>query len=153
MRCGGYSWPRPCRGRKATGRPATSPTETGADGAPYGVSTGTSSASSRNVKKPLPPITATSARMVTRPPFHLPPASGEEQGVEPAAYHEQPDQTHDHEIDDRDSRLPAEHTGGQLTAEDDTAVERARFDDPPQRTVERAHRKERAREQEQRQLD
>ena len=36
IRCGGNRWSTPCRGRKATRRPATSPRTTGPDGAPNG---------------------------------------------------------------------------------------------------------------------
>jgi hypothetical protein len=45
--CGGCWWFLPWRGRKATERSATVPTATGADGSPYGVRTGYSTASSR----------------------------------------------------------------------------------------------------------
>ena len=44
----GASWCAPCRGTKATQRPATSPIEIGPDGSPYGVSTTCSVASGRN---------------------------------------------------------------------------------------------------------
>src|ERR1700730_18141381 len=43
MRCGGNRWSRPCRGRNATRRPATSPTLTGSLGGPKGGCTATSS--------------------------------------------------------------------------------------------------------------
>ena len=46
--CGGSSWLRPWRGRKATRLPSSSPSTNGAEGLPYGVSSSTSSTSSRN---------------------------------------------------------------------------------------------------------
>src|SRR5215471_18421341 len=58
IRCGGNLWSRPCRGRKATRRPATSPITIGSLGIPNGVSTTTSSTASRNSYRPEPPITA-----------------------------------------------------------------------------------------------
>src|ERR1022692_4139639 len=57
MRCGGnWCW-RPCRGRNATFRPATSPITMRSLGGPNGVSTVTSSAAERNSYSPEPPIT------------------------------------------------------------------------------------------------
>src|SRR5258708_28250846 len=64
MRCGGTLWSRPCRGRKATRRPATSPITTGSLGIPNGVSTTTSSTASRNSYSPEPPMTPIAARSV-----------------------------------------------------------------------------------------
>ena len=46
--CGGSSWFRPWRGKKATLFPPMPPIVKGADGFPYGVSTSTRSTSSRN---------------------------------------------------------------------------------------------------------
>src|ERR1700691_4907984 len=62
MRCGGYWWPRPCRGTNATRRPATSPIVSGSLGRRNGVSTTTSSAASRNSYSPEPPMTPMLAR-------------------------------------------------------------------------------------------
>src|SRR4051794_21596663 len=79
--------------------------------------------------------------------------SGAQQRVEASAYDEQADRTHRQQVDHRDPGLPGDDPRGQLAAEHDTAVERGRLDDPPQDSVERRDREERAREQEQGQLD
>ena len=57
MRCGGNLWSRPCRGRKATDRPAIVPTVSTSLGGPNGVSRLISRASSRNSYNPDPPMT------------------------------------------------------------------------------------------------
>src|SRR5262249_2811640 len=64
-RCGGTGGGGPCRGRTATRRPATSPMTRGSLGGPYGVSTLTSSAVSRNSYSPEPPMTPMLARPAT----------------------------------------------------------------------------------------
>src|SRR5260370_40065408 len=65
MRWGGNRWSRPCRGRKATRRPPTSPIPTGSLGIPNGVSMTASSMASTNAYRPEPPMTPMSASAVS----------------------------------------------------------------------------------------
>src|SRR5262249_44481108 len=74
IRCGGNRWSRPCRGRKATRRPATSPITIGSLGIPNGVSTTTSSTASRNLYRPEPPMTAIAASALSAGPGSAGPA-------------------------------------------------------------------------------
>src|SRR6202167_2816158 len=96
MRCGGYWWPRPCRGTNATRRPATSPILSGSLGRPNGGSTPPPSAASRQSYSPERPMTPMLARF---------PATAGQATFEPDEEDEDEEEDDDEEGDDDEGGL------------------------------------------------